>query len=68
MIISFLKDHSLLNEWIKANPELTKAITSGAVFTGALESLFEACRENKLFQKQLEIFLIAQFTLPAEQP
>ena len=62
IIISFLKDHSLSNEWIKANPELTKSVTSGSLFTGAIESLFEACRTNILFQKQLETFLIAQFT------
>lgn len=63
IIITFLKDHSLLNEWIKANPQLTKSVTGGELFTGAIEALFEASKGNILFQKQLETFLITQLTL-----
>lgn len=62
IIITFLKDHSLLNEWIKANPLLTKAVTGGSLFTGAIEALFAASKGNVLFQKQLETFLITHLT------
>lgn len=42
IIMAFLRDHSLLNEWMKANPELTRMVISRSLFTGAIESLFEA--------------------------
>lgn len=62
IIVTFLKDHSLSNEWIKANPQLTRSVTGGSLFTGAAEALFEASKGNILFQKQLETFLINQLT------
>ena len=59
IIISFLKNHSLLNEWIAANPQLVKLVTSGLLFTGAIEALFLDCRENLLFKNQFEAHLIS---------
>jgi hypothetical protein len=58
IIVSFVKDHSLKNEWIKANPALTEMVTSGALPMRHTEALFESCRYNPLFRKQLEEFLI----------
>jgi hypothetical protein len=57
IIISFLKSHSLQNDWIKANPLLTEIITSGAIFTGDIESLFDSCLGNKIFRGDLEGYL-----------
>lgn len=61
IIISFLKNHSLRNDWIDANPQLTKLVTSGQLFTGNIESLFEACRGNKVFSADLENHLTERF-------
>jgi hypothetical protein len=57
IIISFLKSHSLQNDWIKANPPLTELITSGVLFTGDIESLFDSCLGNKTFRGDLEVYL-----------
>ncbi len=57
IIISFLKDHSLQINWIDANPELTDLVTSQILFTGSIESLFDCCRTNPIFRKDLENYL-----------
>jgi len=61
IIVSFLKDHSLENDWMKANPDLTELVTSGLLFSGCIESLFDSCRENPVFRQHLEIYLTKQF-------
>ena len=62
IIISFLKDHSLHYDWIHANPELTELVTSGDIFTGSIESLFEASRSNLNFREDFEQYLTERFT------
>jgi hypothetical protein len=62
MIVSFLKDHSLANEWIKKNPELTELITSGALSARNIESLFESCRDRPFFRQQMEQYLKKVFS------
>ena len=62
IIISFLKDHSLHYDWIHANPELTELVTSGEIFTGSIESLFEASRSNLGFREDFEHYLTERFT------
>jgi hypothetical protein len=62
ILISFLKDHSLQDNWITINPELTDLITSGTLFTGNIEALFESSKENALFRKDLENYLLKEFT------
>ena len=57
IIVSFLKDHSLQDNWIKGNPQLVELITSGSLFSGSTEALFESCRENPAFRQQLEDYL-----------
>jgi len=64
IIISFLKDHSLHYDWINANPELTELVTSGEIFTGSIESLFEASRNNLDFRNDFEQYLTESFTAP----
>jgi hypothetical protein len=54
IIITYLKDHSLKTDWVEANPALSRMITSGFFKTLNLESLFESCRNNKVFLKDLE--------------
>ncbi len=62
IIISFMKDHSLRNKWIDANPELIKLVTSQSLFTGAIESLFDSCRNNPVFRQDLEAYLKNKLT------
>jgi hypothetical protein len=61
MIISFLKDHCLQTSWVKANLQLAGLVTSGTLFTGHIESLFESCRNNAIFRKELESHLKRKF-------
>jgi hypothetical protein len=61
ILISFLKDHPLENNWTKANPELTDLVTSGSLFKGSIGSLFESCRSNLAFRQDLETYLKKEF-------
>jgi hypothetical protein len=54
IILSYLKDHSLKNAWVSANPALTELFTSGRLVTTNLKSLFESCRINDRFSEELE--------------
>lgn len=62
IIVSFVKDHSLQNDWILANPELATLVTSGSLFTGSIEALFDSCRNNPSFRQDLENFLREKFS------
>jgi hypothetical protein len=62
ILISFAKKHSLKNEWIIANPEFTRLITSGELPVSTLESLFDSSSKNLFFQQQLEHYLTSTFT------
>ena len=57
IIISFLKDHCLKNNWISANPKLIKLLTSGLFPVSHIESLFVSCRKNKAFLHDFEAYL-----------
>jgi hypothetical protein len=61
ILLSFLKGHSLENNWTKANPELTDLVASGSLFKGSIESLFESCRSNPAFRQDLETYLKKEF-------
>ena len=63
IIISYLKDHSLKPDWVEANPALSRMITSGFFKTSNLESLFESCRNNKVFLYDLEEYISRQLLL-----
>lgn len=62
IIISFLKNHYLHNDWMQANPELTKLVISGSLLTGTTESLFESSHNNPVFRQHLEIYLTKMFS------
>jgi len=61
IIISYLKDHSLMNTWITANPLLSKMIISNVLPTSNIEALFDASRTNPAFRTQFEAFLTGMF-------
>jgi hypothetical protein len=62
IIIAFLKNNSLQNEWIKANPELARLITTKSVCAEKIESLFQSCQNNPVFRQQLEKYLRERLT------
>ncbi|MET0392893.1 MAG: hypothetical protein ABW019_07115 [Chitinophagaceae bacterium] len=62
IIVTYLKDHCLQNNWIKENRGLTELVISGSLFTGHIELLFESCRNNPGFRKDLESYLKEEFT------
>lgn len=64
ILVSFLKDHSLQSDWLKANPELVTLVTSGSLFTGNIEALFESAKDNPGFRQDLESYLLVQFSKP----
>lgn len=68
IVISFLRDHRLQTAWIVGNPSLAKLVTSGTLQTSNLEGLFESCRNNKPFLKDLEDYLQIQLLKQAEAP
>ena len=57
IVVSFLKDHSLKNEWLTANPAVAGLISSKHFETTHLESLFDCCRVNTRFAEELEDFV-----------
>jgi len=60
IIISFLKNHSLKNKWIEANPVLAELMISGSSATTHIESLFESARNKKDFLLAYESYIQAQ--------
>jgi hypothetical protein len=62
IIVSYLKNHSIQNDWTKANPGLATLVTSGSLFTGNIESLFASSRNNPRYCLDLESYLIKKFT------
>ena len=61
ILISFLKDHSLEEDWISANPGLTEFITAGALSTGDIEALFDSSKNNPAFREEFEKYLLKEF-------
>jgi hypothetical protein len=61
ILVSFLKDHSLENNWTEANPRLTGLVTSGSLLKGNIKSLFDSCHNNSAFRVDLETYLKKEF-------
>ena len=61
ILVSFLKDHTIDNDWREANPELSALVISGLPFKGSIEALFESSRGNPAFRTDLETYLKLRF-------
>jgi hypothetical protein len=57
ILLSYLRKQSLQDDWIIANPDFTSLVSSGVFATGHLESLFDACSQNKQFRQEYEHFI-----------
>lgn len=55
--VSFLKNHSVKTEWVKANPVLIEMIRFGAFKVGRIEDMFESCRHNSAFLADYEQYI-----------
>ena len=60
IIISYLKNHCIKNDWIKGNPELAKRITSGTFITTQVEPVFKRCNNHKVFLNDYESYIRMQ--------
>jgi hypothetical protein len=61
IIVSYLKDHLIQNDWITANPELATLVKSGSLFKGNIQSLFVSSRNNPGYYQGLESYLMEKF-------
>ena len=57
MILSFVKNQSIKEEWKKTNPTLAEKISSGSLPTECLQDLFDACSDNEMFRRELESYI-----------
>ncbi|HTI93519.1 MAG TPA: hypothetical protein VL727_23135 [Puia sp.] len=62
IVVSFLKNHCIRCEWIAANPELARLVSSKSVRSDKIESLFESCQKNSVFSQELETYLKGRLT------
>lgn len=60
ILLSYLKGLPLQNDWIQANPEVVRLVTSGTIVNSRTLSLFDSCREFTAFRQQLETFVLAE--------
>ena len=57
IIISYLKNHSIKNDWVKANPELVQSLLAGRFETKYIEALFEFSRRRPMYSRDLEMYI-----------
>jgi len=60
IIISYLKDHCIKNDWITANPGLVELMLAGNFNTRNIESVFETCRTKPTYRKDYETYIRTQ--------
>ena len=57
MIISFVKDKFIKEEWTAINPSLAEKINSKSLAIECLEELFDSCSNNDMFRQELEMYI-----------
>ena len=57
IVISYLKNHSIKNEWIKANPELVTFLLHGDFNSRHVEALFDFCRMKRDYRDSFESYI-----------
>ncbi len=57
MIISYLKDHSMNNDWIRANPEMMETLLSHRFITRNIEAQFNYCRTKPAYRLDYEAYI-----------
>ena len=54
IVISFLKNHSISNEWIASNPEVAQQMITGSFAVSQIEAYFEGCKHNEAVLTEFE--------------
>ena len=54
IVISFLKNHSISNEWIASNHEVAEQMIAGSFAVSQIEAYFEGCKDNKTVLTEFE--------------
>ena len=62
ILVGFMKNHSLNNEWKNVNPQLAEMVSDGSLSSRNIESLFESCAGSPVFRQQLEEYLKRSFS------
>lgn len=57
MLISFLKDHLIQSDLVRAHPDLVGCITSRQTIVIHMENLFAACGANSSFRNDFEQYI-----------
>ena len=57
MIVSFVKNQFMKEEWKETNPSLAEKINSRTLAMECMEELFDSCSDNDLFREELEIYI-----------
>jgi hypothetical protein len=57
IVISFLKDHSVKNEWLTGNDDLVNLVTGGSCKIHHIERLFEKHSANRKFVEAFETYI-----------
>lgn len=60
-LLAYTRDPGQRAAWLSAHPEVAEGIRSGALPIANLEALFDSCRANPLFRRQLEDYVTARF-------
>jgi hypothetical protein len=62
IVISFLKDHSIKNDWIASNPEVSATMITSSFAVSHIEAYFESCKGNTSFSNSFESFIKNYFS------
>jgi hypothetical protein len=57
IVISYLKNHSIKNEWIKAHPELVTFLLQDGFVSKHIEALFDFCRLKPGYRDSFESYI-----------
>lgn len=68
IILTYLKFHSLKEEWVNANPGLSALMTENTCPTNHLESLFTSSKDNIVFTREYEDYIRKQIAAAMAVP
>jgi hypothetical protein len=60
ILISFLKNHQIQSDWVKANPQLVDFLTGAKKEIAYTEQLFEAFKKHPIYCAALENYIRAK--------
>jgi histidyl-tRNA synthetase len=61
IVISYLKNHCIKNEWIESNQPVCEKMVAGLVAVSHIENFFDGCKNNKSLLADFEGFVEKNF-------